>query len=740
MIAETWRQARWLRTVAGLLWRWRRVLRVTAAALAALVLLSVAIIGGEEPVGAQETETTGVGISLSGLSGYPTHLTVDRFIVELSNLTATEEYQVIVSSDSARVGIGGCGTASQTATVTGVEARDLAFLVYACTVGEATVTAEVRRTGASSPEASISRRLSVEAVPENAIGATGARVRAPAAGAVPKAGTPGSVPNTYFDEKTSSSVRARWEEPSDGGTDLTGYGLLFWRDGTTQPPYSSALVKGASALSHTYRNLQPGTTYKFRIHACNGTDSCGIWTVPVVKVTTLHEATSTPTPTRTPRPTPAPPSTPISEALNFGKVVAVDHRFRAGHSVSVPLPEARDGNGTLTYSIAPALRSGLTFDLGNGLTFNAGTRAISGTPTAAANRTTYIYTATDEDEDTAQISVYVTVFDIGETVVEGGVARPLLESTWGVLGYHTVVLREGTISRTDGHQLRLRIPAGAGFQFGQTCTWPAAAPTDTTMLESSWLPSNYGFHVVRCALGGGDAVRVEVQARLGDGGMPAVLYHATMNIKHSWHRNDHTVAYYIRGTSVTTIHGVTVGTSITGVTTDTQEGLFPASTSTPHPALTAPANYASAANAWANVRARRVTVTPATAEAGADVVIEGYWDPHPAADRCGGSVACTYPAGTYPHIGDGQPFLIEDPPRWDGGPQEVWTISLADWNGDRDMYEYLPYVLMHEFGHTLGLGEGADGDDIMGGARRRDLSDGDAKGLRATYAHHRDDH
>ena len=78
----------------------------------------------------------------------------------------------------------------------------------------------------------MSQRLSVEAVPENAIGATGARVRAPAAGAVPKAGTPGSVPNTYFDEKKPTSVRANWGLPSDGGRPLTGYGLLFWRDGT----------------------------------------------------------------------------------------------------------------------------------------------------------------------------------------------------------------------------------------------------------------------------------------------------------------------------------------------------------------------------------------------------------------------------------------------------------------------------------------------------------------------------
>ena len=171
VIPAFWRQARWPRVVIAGVRRWGRVLRVTAAALAALGLLSVAIFVGEAPLWAQEAESTGVGISLGDLSNYPTHLTVDRFLVELTNLTATEEYQVTVSSDSARVGIGGCGTRSRTETVTGVATRDLVLLVYACAVGEATVTAEVRRTGADSPEASISQRLMVEAIPENAIGA-----------------------------------------------------------------------------------------------------------------------------------------------------------------------------------------------------------------------------------------------------------------------------------------------------------------------------------------------------------------------------------------------------------------------------------------------------------------------------------------------------------------------------------------------------------------------------------------
>ena len=251
------------------------------------------------------------------------------------------------------------------------------------------------------------------------------------------------------------------------------------------------------------------------------------------------------------------------------------------------------------------------------------------------------------------------------------------------------------------------------------------------MLESSWLPSNYGFHVVRCALGGGTDVRVEVQARLGDNGTPAELYHATMNIKPSWHRHDSLVTYYVRGTS---------GATINGVTTDTQEGLFPASTSTPNPVLTTLVNYQESAGAWNEVRMGGVTFGRASSAADADVVIEGYWDPHPAADRCGGSVACTLAAGDYPHIGDGQPFLIEDPPRWSTSRREMWTTNFKDASTTPERYEYLPWVLMHEFGHTLGLGDGGNSDDIMGGARQRDLSDGDANGLRATYAHHRDDH
>ena len=247
------------------------------------------------PLQAQEADdsapsaigASGVSIRLHDLSGWPMHTTVDRFEVQVSNLLAATTYQVVVTSSVPRaLGIGGCGTASQTRTVTGVTAQDVALVVSACAVGEATVTAEVRRTGAPSAEVSVSQRLTVVAVPENAIGPTGEPWVARASGAVGQASAPGSVPNTYFDQRTSTSVRANWGLPSDGGATLSGYGLLFWQDGTTQPRYRDALVVGPEPKHYTFSNLRPNTTYNWRIHACNVDNRCGIWTVPIVQVTT----------------------------------------------------------------------------------------------------------------------------------------------------------------------------------------------------------------------------------------------------------------------------------------------------------------------------------------------------------------------------------------------------------------------------------------------------------------------
>ena len=261
------------------------------------------------------------------LSDYPTHTTVDRFEVQLTNLTATSAYQVIVSSDRAGLGIGACGTASQTETVTGVAARTLTFVVYACAEGSGTVTAAVRQAGSTTSLATVSQRLLVEAVPELAPG-TGSGSTARAAGStsrsVARAGTPGLVPSIIFPFRAHNSVRVAWGTPSDGDEALTGFGLLLWRTQDTQPAYSSALVKGAGDRGHTYTGLQADTLYKFRIHACNGADSCGWWTEPPKEVRTL---TPPPEPTPTPTPTAAPVGRPDRpHTLSFDEIKATSAR------------------------------------------------------------------------------------------------------------------------------------------------------------------------------------------------------------------------------------------------------------------------------------------------------------------------------------------------------------------------------------------------------------------------------
>ena len=60
---------------------------------------------------------------------------------------------------------------------------------------------------------------------------------------------------------------------------------------------------------------------------------------------------------------------------------------------TLTLPPATDGNGTLTYSLAPALPNGLSFDPGN--------RQITGTPTAVQAATPYTYKVVDSDTNTA---------------------------------------------------------------------------------------------------------------------------------------------------------------------------------------------------------------------------------------------------------------------------------------------------------------------------------------------------
>ena len=68
---------------------------------------------------------------------------------------------------------------------------------------------------------------------------------------------------------------------------------------------------------------------------------------------------------------------------------------------ALTLPAATGGDGALSYALTPALPSGLSFD--------AATREVSGTPTKALGATEYTLTATDEDGDKATLSFEIEV-------------------------------------------------------------------------------------------------------------------------------------------------------------------------------------------------------------------------------------------------------------------------------------------------------------------------------------------
>ena len=92
-------------------------------------------------------------------------------------------------------------------------------------------------------------------------------------------------------------------------------------------------------------------------------------------------------------------------------------------------------------------------------------------------------------------------------------------------------------------------------------------------------------------------------------------------------------------------------------------------------------------------------------------------------------------------------FFIEDPPRWETDLHaRSWTVSHGKWSNNKQSLQYLPAVLVHEFGHVIGLGHSADPSDIMFGKVRPigctgsncGLNEHERKGAEAIYTspHH----
>ena len=406
----------------------------------------------------------------------------------------------------------------------------------------------------------------------------------------------------------------------------------------------------------------------------------------------------------------------------------------------------------------------------NGLTFDSSTRTVTGAPTDAAKPVLYRYTAVDEEDNSVQLTFIVTVFDVSMRV-DG---RDLADVRWGVLDHKEVRVREqGAPLRTTDYRVRVGIPASAGFQLNSTqCTWPAEPPTSTKTLWSNWVAAaSGGFKIVRCGLGSGEPANIQVQigpAKEPD--KPASEFQlSNETIPQAWHRNDNRVNYYLRGAIIANIGGNREVTGIRPTSTASQEGLFIEGDRPDHlkghtvsALLTSLQNYTDAAQAWTDVcrsEPCELTISRVSSAAGADVIVEGYWDEDPGgneymkdgklvkrkdvpyeAQRCGVSVACIQMGGVYPHLRNELRFYIEEPPHWGASSTSIeWTtdFGLAAHPNTRKNYHYLPKTLMHEFGHSIGLAPWHSmGNAIMTGTLRKTLSNIDKNGAKASYNHH----
>ena len=162
---------------------------------------------------------------------------------------------------------------------------------------------------------------------------------------------------------------------TDADNDTLSY-TLTGTDASTFAIDANGQITVAVALTNSQ-------VYSFNVVADDGTDTTSVG----VSVTAIADTTP---------------------AFSFGSEAIVNQAWEVGTAItSLTLPEATGGTGTITYSLSPTVPAGITFSAGN--------RRVSGTPTGRFALATFTYTATDGSGTTAELTFTIVVTAVAIT-------------------------------------------------------------------------------------------------------------------------------------------------------------------------------------------------------------------------------------------------------------------------------------------------------------------------------------
>ena len=206
-----------------------------------------------------------------------------------------------------------------------------------------------------------------------------------------------------------------------------------------------AVSRTGTTTTQAITGLRNGTEYRVRVRAKNAAGP-GTW---------AHRM-GTP---QAPAPAPATPDEPPNLTPSFGGAEIPDQSWTEGKQVeTLTLPAATGGDGDLAYSLTPALPSGLTFD--------ATTRQVTGTPETPHEAVTYSYSATDANGNKATLGFTIAV---EENLIPSFGDAAIPDQSW-----------------TEGRAIaELRLPVATGGNGELTYSLTPAVPAGLTLAAAT---------------------------------------------------------------------------------------------------------------------------------------------------------------------------------------------------------------------------------------------------------------